>query len=222
MEKIMMNTINKQAKLTTKTHLLTCVFLHCVIFLLFSLNGFAQTPVVPPSGLVGWWSGDGNTNDIAGTNNGAFVGVSGFAVGKVGQNFKFQLNLNTVQVPDNSTLDFTNAFTIEMWVAPTEVGSPSGTTHFISKGNFSFANTQSYGIGFTDTGRIQNRVGNGSTLAALNSNATLPLNTFSHIATTYDGSTLRVYINGVLDNSQATSIGTLLNSTQPLFIGGAD
>jgi Concanavalin A-like lectin/glucanases superfamily/Carboxypeptidase regulatory-like domain len=225
MEKIMMKTINKQTKSTAKTHLLTCVFLHCVIFLLFSLNGFAQTPVVPPSGLVGWWAGDSNANDIAGTNNGAFVGDStftNFAVGKVGQNFKFQLNLNTVQVPDNSTLDFTNAFTIEMWVAPTEVGSPSGTTFFISKGNFSFANTQSYGIIFGDTGRIVNRVGNGSTLATLVSNASLPLNTFSHIATTYDGSTLRVYINGVLDNSQATSIGNLLNTTQPLFIGGAD
>jgi hypothetical protein len=183
------------------------------------------TATVSPSGLVGWWAGDGNANDIAGTNNGAFVGNFGipdFAVGKVGQNFKFQSNLNTVQVPDNSTLDFTNAFTIEMWVAPTEVGSPSGTTFFISKGNFSFANTQSYGIIFGDTGRIVNRVGNGSTLATLVSNASLPLNTFSHIATTYDGSTLRVYINGVLDNSKATSIGTLLNTAQPLFIGGAD
>ncbi len=221
----MMKTINKQAKSTAKTHLLTCVFLQCVAILLFSLNGFAQTPIVPPSGLVGWWSGDGNANDIAGTNNGAFVGNFGipdFAVGKVGQNFKFQFNLNTVQVPDNSTLDFTNAFTMEMWVAPTEVGSPSGTTFFISKGNFSFANTQSYGIIFGDTGRIVNRVGNGSTLATLVSNASLPLNTFSHIATTYDGTTLRIYINGVLDNSQATSIGNLLNTTQPLFIGGAD
>ncbi len=194
-------------------------------FSLFNLNGFAQTPIVPPSGLVGWWAGDGNTNDIAGTNNGAFVGDStftNFAVGKVGQNFKFQLNLNTVQVLDNSTLDFTNAFTIEMWVAPTEFGSPSGTTFFISKGNMSFANTQSYGIIFGDTGRIVNRVGNASTIAQLVSNATLPLNTFSHIATTYDGTTLRIYINGVLDNSQATSIGNLLNTTQPLFIGGAD
>ena len=33
---------------------------------------YAQSPscIVPPSGLVSWWPGDGNANDIHGTNNG--------------------------------------------------------------------------------------------------------------------------------------------------------
>ena len=27
-----------------------------------------------PAGLIGWWPGDGNANDVAGTNNGALRG----------------------------------------------------------------------------------------------------------------------------------------------------
>jgi Concanavalin A-like lectin/glucanases superfamily len=47
------------------------------------------TATVSPSGQVGWWSGDGNANDIAGANNGTLQNGAGFAVGKVGQGFQF-------------------------------------------------------------------------------------------------------------------------------------
>ena len=52
-----------------------------------SLPGYAQTCVQPPSGLVSWWPGDGNANDIADGNNGTLMGGATFASGKVGQAF---------------------------------------------------------------------------------------------------------------------------------------
>ncbi len=180
------------------------------------------TATISPSGLVGWWAGDGNADDISGNGlNGAFNGTNSFSIGKVGQNFNFT-GSQTVQVADTSALDFTNAFTIEMWVSPTAAGSNLGQTFFVSKGDMNNTNTQSYGILFADTRQIVNRAANGSALDQLVSNAQIPLNTFTHIATTYDGSTLKIYINGVLDSSKTTSLGTLLNSSQPLIIGGAD
>ena len=33
-----------------------------------------QTCAVPPAGLVSWWPGDGNADDIYGSNNGTAVG----------------------------------------------------------------------------------------------------------------------------------------------------
>jgi hypothetical protein len=40
--------------------------------------------VPPPAGLITWWSGDGNGNDITGQNNASISGGAGFVPGKVG------------------------------------------------------------------------------------------------------------------------------------------
>jgi hypothetical protein len=48
-------------------------------------NASAQTCIHPPSGLVSWWPGDGNANDIADANSGTLMGGATFAPGFVGQ-----------------------------------------------------------------------------------------------------------------------------------------
>jgi hypothetical protein len=49
--------------------------------------------------------------------------------------------------------------------------------------------------------------------------AVLPLNTWSHVATTHDGTTIRTYVNGVQVGTQAQT-GALVTSTRPLRFGG--
>ena len=49
-------------------------------------------------------------------------------------------------------------------------------------------------------------IANGSSYSSVNSNTSLSLNTWYHIACTYDGAKLRIYINGVEDNSTDTSL----------------
>ncbi len=46
-----------------------------------------------------------------------------------------------------------------------------------------------------------------------------PVNRWSHLALTYDGATLRLYVNGRPVSSEATT-GTILRTTDPLWIGG--
>ena len=49
--------------------------------------------------------------------------------------------------------------------------------------------------------------------------AALPLNTWSHLAATYDGVTLRLYVNGAQVSSQPDT-GSIITSTGALRIGG--
>ncbi|HUR99035.1 MAG TPA: LamG domain-containing protein, partial [Pyrinomonadaceae bacterium] len=189
----------------------------------FIAQAAADSCVMRPPGQVAWLRAQGNTNDSEAGNHGTFSPYTPtYTAGKVGRAFDFTGNVSggIVRVPDSSDLDFTNAFTMEMWVSPGDVGHGLGGTFFAAKGSLGAASTQSYAMLFTDERKIVNRVSNGSTLDQAVSTAQLPLNTFTHVATTYDGTTLRVYINGVLNSSKATSIGTLLNSTGSLDIGG--
>jgi len=49
--------------------------------------------------------------------------------------------------------------------------------------------------------------------------AQLPLNTWTHLAVTHDGTTLRLYVNGAQVGSRAVA-GSLLTSSGALRIGG--
>jgi hypothetical protein len=73
--------------------------------------------VPPPSGMVAWWPGDNNTNDIINHNNGTLVGGATYGSGKVNDAFYLALNEDWVEVPDDPTLDFgTGDFTIDAWI----------------------------------------------------------------------------------------------------------
>ena len=75
-----------------------------------------------PSGLVGWWPGDGTPSDIAGTNNGLLQGgATATAAGIGGGAFSFDGTNAYVQVPDAAALRPTN-FTVETWVCVYELG----------------------------------------------------------------------------------------------------
>ena len=72
--------------------------------------------IAPPPGLVGWWRGEGDGKDSAGTNNGILHGGVAFVAGKVGQAFSFNGTDSYVEVPDAPALRLTNELTIETWV----------------------------------------------------------------------------------------------------------
>ncbi len=195
-----------------------------LIFCAAAIEIAAQTCATVPSGLVAWYRAENNANDSSGNNNNGTVGISTtFAVGKVGQAFQVtSATGSTVTVPDSSSLDFTNAFTIEMWVSTGQLGANNGTSFLACKGDCGTFSNQPYSLLYNASGsEVAFRAGNSSTFATLFSSA-LPINnTFSHLAATYDNPTMRIYVNGVLSNSLTPAIGTLVNSSLPFSIGGS-
>ena len=68
------------------------------------------------------------------------------------------------------------------------------------------------------TGKAALQLTNGTTFYNVASTTTLSLNTTYHVAGTWDGSNIRIYLNGSLENTTATT-GTLPASSQVLAIG---
>src|SRR5215471_7984053 len=88
-----------------------------IITLILSCQyAYGQTCVQPPSGLVSWWPGDGNAQDIIGGNSGTITGNVTFAAGNVGQAFSFvKGSASGVVVPSSASLNLAD-LTIEAWV----------------------------------------------------------------------------------------------------------
>src|SRR5262249_52152799 len=70
----------------------------------------------PPAGLVSWWPGDGNANDIVSGNDGTLQNGATFGPGLVGQAFSFDGVDDFVAVPNNDNLNPTGPFSVDLWV----------------------------------------------------------------------------------------------------------
>ncbi len=74
-----------------------------------------QSCYYPPSGLISWWRGEGNADDITSFNNGTWNGTARFSAGKVGDAFYFDGN-SFVQARTSGFPIGSAPRTVEMWV----------------------------------------------------------------------------------------------------------
>ena len=188
---------------------------------LFQNPGQVVTPpcTPPPSNLVAWYPGDGNANDIQGGNNGVLQGGVTFAAGKVGQAFSFNGSDGQVVVPHNANQNGGTAITIDAWVNPTSSGHGRPIAQKRSSSNiggYTFETTHSpFG---PDNGLSWVIMINGTYHTLLTPANVLTLGTFQHVAATYDGTTMRIYVNGIEKASMAAS-GAIDPRTDPIVIG---
>jgi hypothetical protein len=119
-----------------------------------------------------------------------------------------------VTINDSNLLDLTSGLTISAWVFPTTSG---GTRTVVLK-------ERSGGLAYSlyandNTSRPAGNVNTGGVDIGVAGSTSLPLNTWSHLATTYDGTNLRLFVNGVQVASRAMS-GAIVTSAGMLRIGG--
>ncbi|MBI3734038.1 MAG: lamin tail domain-containing protein [Chloroflexi bacterium] len=177
----------------------------------------SQSCIQPPDGLVSWWRGEGDAIDSKGSNNGVLVNGVNFAPGMVGQGFQFSGGGDYVTVPDATSLNPTT-YSVEGWIyATTPVGD---WRTILTKGsNYN----ESYKLQFDSTRMFVLEVVNvGGNRTSLDTGAnSILLNTWLHLAGTYDGNTASLYMNGSLVSTVNIN-GTLQSNSSPLVIGGGD
>jgi len=172
-------------------------------------------PCVPaPSGLVDWWPGEGNANDVVGTNNGTLVGGVSYAAGEVGQAFSFDGTSGYVSIPDSPSLDiFVSSITVEAWIKVNQVTANSDWKGIVTKGNSSWrlqATSQAKTVTFSATGLSPNQDLKGS--------RNVNDGQWHHVAGVYDGTNMFVYVDGTLDTSQPAT-GSISQNSSPEWIG---
>jgi hypothetical protein len=181
----------------------------------------ASTPTTPstpaPVAAYSFNETSGTTaRDSSGNGlNGTVSGATRTTTGKFGGALSFNGTNNMVTVADNAKLDLTAGMTLEAWVWPSAV---SGWRTVVVKERDSSA--LSYGMYANgDTNRPVGWANVGGAARDARGTGQLAAKTWTHLATTYDGTTLRMYVNGTLVGSRAIS-GSIATSTGALRIGG--
>ncbi len=174
-----------------------------------SQAGFSFDPN-PPTGLLAHWRFDEGTGTSAADSSGndrtgTLVNGAGWAVGQAGSAVNLDGINDHVSVPN---LDVTgSSVTIAAWVNLASL--PTGNdVRFISKANDSTEGGHWWMLGHTYNGnhRLRFRLKTGGvTTTLIASSGNLAANTWFHAAATYDGSAMRLYLNGVEVGSNAKS-----------------
>lgn len=194
-----------------KTLSLVFISLIGIILLTSSFVYVSAQPscIAPPTGMIGWWPGDGNANDIQGISSGTINGAVSFISGKVDNAFNFTGN-GHVTTSLNNLPGGTGSGTIDFWIKiPT---APTSAQHVVGIANL---------LRFVTT-----PFGEHSVVASVNtSNGPLWLTTgtvfpagtdFHHVVFVYDSSTGKgiLYLDGVeVDQTGPVDPGTKLVSS---------
>ncbi|MEI6666710.1 MAG: MBG domain-containing protein [Acidobacteriota bacterium] len=189
-------------------------------------GSFVAHVALGPSGIVGLWSAQGNGLNSASGATATVQGGGTYATGAVGQAFSLVNADSTanqfVDVGVVPSLQMTNALSFAAWIYPTGPGNGTFATmgDGVVEGGILINQEYQYEVARYADGSIRFAFNNTSPgWAWINSGAMTPVNTWSHVAVTYDSGAVKTYLNGVLVNTVPAS-GPLAGTPSYFEIGG--
>lgn len=177
----------------------------------------------PPS-LVGLWHLDEGTGitayDSSGNpNDGTLMSDTSWTSGKFGNALSFDGIDDYVDVPDSLTLE-PSAITVEAWVKNS--GTPGIYKYIISKVyDAKLGSYSSYAFYTGGSGGLRFYVGSASTswVGSPDAGASLWDGNWHHIAGTYDGSKVRLFVDGEEEGMGTPATPTIAYDSGNLYIG---
>jgi hypothetical protein len=179
--------------------------------------------LLPPTGLIGWWPGDGTATDIQLGNNGVLMNGAGFGSGLVKQAFRLDGDDDFVDVPDTPALHaISTAVTVDAWINPRPLPFGEGFVFarrdpLVSEGVSLFINNDGF---------LRTQMQTEGSVGFSEADSAAPVIRFEgqwqHIAVTADTATGQValYLNGkLIPIVTVGSIGGQFANVSHLFIG---
>jgi hypothetical protein len=187
-------------------------------------RSFTWTVIDLNPGLVaayGFEEGSGGSAaDRSGNSHtGTISGASWITSGRFGKALSFDGVNDWVTIAHSSLLSLTTAMTLEAWVYPTVNGGGLWRAVLFKEEAGGLVYTLNAYDGATNMPVAEVSPAAPQGVIDARGSSQLPLNTWTHLAATYDGTTLRTFVNGVQVGSTPGS-GNLMTSTGSLRIGG--
>ena len=114
-----------------------------------------------------------------------------------------------INVAHYDEVDITNTITLSAWIKPDSIDDGDG---IISKG---YLTGDSYAMNLTAAGNLVFKTAAGE----WQSNSQVNTGQWQHVAISYDGSSLKFYVNGQQDSNVVSTNMTLQSSLDPIQIG---
>ena len=167
------------------------------------------------SGLVAEWHFDGSAQDTSGSGNNGTINGATFVQGISGQALSFNGVDDMVVVPHSPTLSL-EKYTMEAWIKRYQ----DGAENTILTKRYEPSWMDNYGLYISPNGTVSASSYSPDiwTWFGVGSVRNISAGNWYHIAATYDRTALKIYINGVLDNSVNTQY-TPYQNNQQLVIG---
>ena len=171
--------------------------------------------------IVGLWLFDegqgGTVKDSSGNGNDGVIEGAVWVNGQFGSALKFDGETTRVVIPSSDSLNVPEQVTVEAWIFPTELHDDINA---VAQKWGDISNRRQYqlgAIGAEGTARFyvsHTGIDNQRPIGE-----EIPANKWTHLAGTFDGQTIRVFINGKL-SAELESPGGLHQSDLDFFIGG--
>ena len=149
----------------------------------------------PPAGLISWWPGNGNAQDLIGNNHGLIMNGAAFAAGMVGQAFSLDGVDDYISIPKVNTWDFgSTSFSINAWFK-----SDTGGYRNIIRYDSGVANSGLWGVRFNPENKLEFIVSDSSrTVYAIVTDNTYTDNSWHLVSAVRDSvnGKLKIYIDG--------------------------
>jgi len=153
----------------------------------------ADNCVPRPAGLIGWWGGDDNARDQAGTNDGTLLNGAIYGPGRVGRAFWFNGQDQFVILRPGLVLG--SRFTEMAWILP----RPADEQFHAILGSLVFAqiHLRPPSLWICRTNLVYFGFGNGQRWLGGRTAPTLVTGVWNHVAVVFDGEDYHIYVNGL-------------------------
>ena len=204
----------------------------CVVALLAGRLFAGEAPcMTSPAGMTNWWPGDGNANDLVDSAQGTAHGAVTFGPGRVGSGFTFN-GAGSVDFGTTAGNFGVADFTVSFWVKTTATAG-TGTALVEKRAVCAFSDFWSFRMvgaanpsAVTRLGQVVVELDNTSDAGAsgyalLYSQVAVNDGAYHHVALTRAGKTAKLYVDGVLRDTQTTANVLRLTNGAPLQMGAS-